>query len=137
MHLLLNLVIRVLVMISNKVIALLPAMGMYRTQLLMATTLHMVCKVMAVKHLHQLSHQPWVNRAISLASSPALILVTHLKALLKLRMGCHLLPKVGMAPSQQQVMVPSPQQVMVLVMGPLKPKSPQLVSQLMSASAIS
>lgn len=119
MHLLLTLVIRVLVMISNKVIALLQAMVMYRTQLLMATTLHMVHKVMAVKHLHQLSHQPWANKAISLASSPALLLVTHLKALLKLGMGCHLLPKVCMAPSQQQVM------------GPLKPKSLRLVIQLM------
>lgn len=76
----------------------------------------MARKEMAVKHLHQFSHQPWANKAISLASSPALILVTHLKALLKRGMGCLLLPKVVMAPSQQQVMVP---------------KSLQLVSQLM------
>lgn len=86
MHLLLNLVIWVLVMISNKVIVILRAMGMYRTLLLIATTLHMVSKVMVVKHLHQLNHQ-WANKAINLASSPALLLVTHLKTLLKLGMG--------------------------------------------------
>lgn len=107
-------------MISNKVIVLLRAMGMYRTLLLMATTLHMV--VMAVKHLHQVSHQ-WANKAISLASSPALLLVTHLKSLLNLGMGCHLLPKMVMVPSHQQVMAPSQQQVI----GPLKPKSLRLV----------
>lgn len=119
MHLVLNLVIRVLVMISNKVIALLPVTGMYQTQLLMATTLHMVRKVMAVKHLHQFSHQLRVNKDISLASSPALILITHLKGLLRLGMAGHLLPKLGMVPCQ------------LLVMAPRKLKSLQLLSQLM------
>lgn len=118
MHLL-DLVIRVLVMISNQVIALLSVMGMYQTQLLMATTLHMLRKLMAVKYLHQFSHQLWFNKDISLACSPALILVTHLKGLLRLGMAGYLLTKLGMAPSQQ------------LVVSPRKLKSLQLVSQLM------
>eukprot|EP00474_Spongospora_subterranea_P002220 CRZ02678.1 hypothetical protein [Spongospora subterranea] len=120
-HLLLNLVvIRVLVMSSNKVIALLLAMGMPQTQHQMARTRHMVPKVMAVKHLHQ--HQPRVNKDIILASSPALILVTHLKALLRLDMGCPQLLKVGMVHSQLEAML--------LVMGPLRLKS-LLVRQVM------
>lgn len=121
MHLLLNLVgIRVLVMSSNKVIALVLAMGMPQTQHQKARTRHMVHQVMAVKHLHQ--HQPRVNKDIILASSPALILITHLKALLRLDMGCHQLLKVGMVHSQLEDML--------LVMGPLSLKS-LLVSQLM------
>lgn len=80
----------------------------------------MVHKVMAVKHPHQ--HQPRVNKDIILASSPVLILVTHLKALLRQDMGCPQLLKVGMVHSQLEGML--------LVMGPLRLKS-LLASQLM------
>ena len=105
MHLPLNLVvIRVLVMSSNKVIALVLAMGMPQTQHQKARTRHMVHQVMAVKHLRQ--HQPQVNKDIILASCPALILVTHLKALLRLDMGCTQLLKVGMLEDMLLVMVP-------------------------------
>lgn len=123
MHLPLSLVvIRVLVMSSNKVTALLLAMGIPQTQHRRARIRHMVHKVMAVKHLHPFSHQPRVNKVITLASSPALILVTHLKALLRQDMGCPQLLKVGMVHSQLEDML--------LAMGPLKLKS-LLVSQLM------
>lgn len=112
MHLHLNLVIRALVMSSNRVIALQLVMGMPQTQHQMARILHMVHKAMGVKHLHQFSHQPRANKV-----------VTHLRALLRQAMGCHQLLKVGMGHRHLQAMLRA--------MGPHRLKSLLLVSQLM------
>lgn len=118
--------IRVLVMSSNKAIALLLAMGMPQTQHQTARTRRMVPKLMAVKHLHQ--HQPQLNKDIILASSPALILATHLKALLRLDMGCPQLLKVGMVHSQLEAML--------LVMGLLRLKNLLLRQAMVNHSSL-